>query len=73
MVTAEGEEPMPLAPHVSTPPLPEGDPLTSDEFMRRWEEIPDLKHAEPIDGIVYMPSPVSRGHHIFEVFFERLA
>ena len=59
---------MPLAAPVSTPPLLEGDSLTSDEFLRRWEEIPDLKHAELIDGIVYMPSPVSRGHHIFEVF-----
>jgi Uma2 family endonuclease len=56
-------------PHaVSTPPLIEGDSLTSDEFMRRWEEIPDLKHAELIDGIVYMPSPVGRGHQIFEPF-----
>jgi Uma2 family endonuclease len=59
---------MPLAPHVSIPPLLEGDSLTSDEFMRRWEEIPDLKHAELIDGIVYMPSPVSRGHYVFESF-----
>ena len=59
---------MPLANPVSTPPLLEGDSLTSDEFMRRWEEIPDLKHAELIDGIVYMPSPVGRGHQIFEPF-----
>ena len=57
---------MPLA--VPPPMLLEADCLTSDEFLRRWEEIPDLKHAELIDGIVSMPSPVSRGHHIFEVF-----
>jgi hypothetical protein len=38
---------------VSIPPLLEGDSLTSAEFLRRWEEIPDLKHAELIDGIVY--------------------
>ena len=59
---------MPLAAHVSTPPLLEGDPLTSDEFLRRWEEVPDLKRAELIDGIVCMPSPVSIGHGDYEMF-----
>lgn len=53
---------MPLAASVSPPPLIEGDSMTSDEFMRRWEAMPDLKHAELIDGIVYLPSPVSRPH-----------
>jgi len=52
--------PMPLAAPVSTPPLFEGDCLSSDEFLRRWEEMPDLRHAELIEGIVYMSSPVSR-------------
>ena len=59
---------MPLAASVSTPPLIEGDCLTSDEFLRRWEEIPDLKRAELIDGIVYMPSPVSLNHGETQVF-----
>ena len=53
---------MSLAAPVLPPPLLEGDSLTSEEFIRRWELIPDLKHAELIDGIVYMPSPVSLGH-----------
>jgi len=53
---------MSMAAPVSPPPLRDGDRLTSDEFMRRWEAMPDLKHAELIDGIVYMPSPVSRHH-----------
>jgi len=53
---------VPLAAPVSTPPLIEGDCLTSDEFLRRWEAMPDLWRAELIDGIVYMPSPVSRKH-----------
>ncbi len=53
---------MPLAAPVWNPPLLEGDSLTSEEFLRRWEEIEDFKHAELIDGIVYMPSPVSLGH-----------
>ena len=53
---------MSLAAPVSPPPLLESDCLTSDEFLRRWEAMPDLKRAELIDGIVYMPSPVSRHH-----------
>jgi hypothetical protein len=55
---------------VSTPPLIEGDSLTSDEFLRRWVEMGDVKHAELIDGIVYMPSPVSLGHGEYESFFD---
>jgi Uma2 family endonuclease len=59
---------MPLAAPVSTPPLLEGDSLTSDEFLRRWEEMPDVRRAELIDGIVYMPSPVSLDHDNYQVF-----
>lgn len=59
---------MPPVAAISTPPLLEGDSLTSAEFLRRWEEIPDLKHAELIDGIVYMPSPVSLSHQEFQSF-----
>ena len=44
------------------PPLREGDRLTGPEFLRRWEAMPELKHAELIDGAVFMPSPVSRPH-----------
>ena len=56
---------MPMAAHILPPPLREGDRLTSDEFMRRWQAMPDLKHAELIDGIVYMASPVSNPHSRF--------
>jgi Uma2 family endonuclease len=56
---------MSLAAPVSPPPLRDGDRLSSDEFLRRWEAMPDLKHAELIDGIVYMPSPVSNKHSDF--------
>ncbi len=59
---------MPLAAPVSTPPLLEGDSLTSDEFLRLYEEMPDLKHAELIDGIVFMPSPVTLDHGDFQLF-----
>src|SRR5262245_58447037 len=44
------------------PPLRDGDRLSREEFLRRWEAMPDLKHAELIDGVVYMPSPVGRKH-----------
>jgi len=32
------------------------------EFLSRWEYLPDLKNAELIDGVVYVPSPVSLDH-----------
>ena len=44
------------------PPFERGDKLTRDEFMRRWEQHPEIKFAELIGGIVYMPSPLSREH-----------
>src|SRR5271163_4172088 len=40
------------------PPLENGDRLTADEFMRRYEAMPGLKKAELIEGVVYVPSPV---------------
>jgi Uma2 family endonuclease len=45
-----------------TPPLEAGDFMTRDEFMRRWEAHPEIKFAELIRGIVYMPSPLSLDH-----------
>jgi Uma2 family endonuclease len=44
-------------------PLVNGDHLTSAEFLRRYEAMPELKKAELIDGIVYMPPPVSADTH----------
>ncbi len=44
------------------PTLHEGDRLDSAEFLHRWEAMPDLKHAELIDGVVFLSSPVSRDH-----------
>jgi Uma2 family endonuclease len=40
------------------PPLEPGDRLTRAEFERRYAQMPELKKAELIEGIVYMPSPV---------------
>ena len=50
---------------VLTPPLREGERLSREEFMLRWEAMPDLKFAELIDGIVHMPSPLSDHHGDF--------
>src|SRR5207248_362002 len=45
------------------PPLVAGDRLTRDEFERRYETMPDVKKAELIEGVVYMPSPVRVDAH----------
>lgn len=39
-----------------------GDRMSREEFLDRWERMPELKNAELIDGIVYMPAPVSLAH-----------
>jgi Uma2 family endonuclease len=45
------------------PPLEPGDRLTRAEFERRYKAMPGLKKAELIEGVVYMPSPVSLTRH----------
>lgn len=44
------------------PPLRNGDRLPVREFERRYLAMPHVKKAELIDGVVYMPSPISRQH-----------
>jgi Uma2 family endonuclease len=44
------------------PPLQNGDHLTREEFERRYAAMPHIKKAELIEGVVYMPSPVSNDH-----------
>jgi Uma2 family endonuclease len=43
--------------------LEAGDRLTREEFHRRYLARPDIKKAELIDGVVYMPSPIRIRHH----------
>jgi len=45
------------------PELCAGDRLTRDEFERRYAAMPHCKKAELIEGVVYMPSPVSHLRH----------
>ncbi|HEV3164151.1 MAG TPA: Uma2 family endonuclease [Isosphaeraceae bacterium] len=44
------------------PPLENGDRLTRPEFERRYSAMPNVKKAELIEGVVYMPSPLSEMH-----------
>lgn len=45
------------------PRLHNGDRLTRAEFERRYNAMPNTKKAELIEGVVYMPSPVSHKSH----------
>jgi Uma2 family endonuclease len=44
------------------PPLQNGDRLTRPEFERRYAAMPHVKKAELIEGVVFMPCPVSNEH-----------
>ena len=44
-------------------PLENGDRLSRGEFERRYTARPDLKKAELIEGVVYLPSPVRVASH----------
>ena len=45
------------------PELHPGDVLTRAEFERRYAAMPNVKKAELVDGVVYMPSPVRARQH----------
>ena len=47
---------------VEVPPLRDGDRLTRAEFERRWDAMPEVRKAELIDGVVYMPAALSVDH-----------
>jgi len=50
----------------ASPPLPleSGEFMHAREFLRRYEQMPQVKKAELIEGVVYMGSPVSTKHAI---------
>ncbi len=43
--------------------LEAGDHLSREELHRRYLARPDIKKAELLDGVVYMPSPIRIRHH----------
>lgn len=54
---------MPLNKMPAIPPLVNGDRLTRDEFERRYHAMSHVNKAELIEGVVYMPSPVTWTFH----------
>jgi Uma2 family endonuclease len=54
--------PKPIRPSI-VPPLQPGDHLTRAEFERRYDATPNLHKAELIEGVVFMPPPVSHQEH----------
>src|SRR5688572_23516393 len=61
-MTRVAPAPVKPRPH-RTPPLQNGDRLTRAEFERRYDATPNLKKAELIEGVGYMPPPVSHSAH----------
>jgi Uma2 family endonuclease len=45
------------------PPLEAGDRLSRAEFERRYQVHPEIKKAELVEGVVYVPSPVRHNQH----------
>jgi hypothetical protein len=45
------------------PPLANGDHLDRVEFERRYNAMPQVNKAELIEGVVFMPSPVTHDNH----------
>src|SRR6059036_2482705 len=52
---------MSIAKQISQP-LVDGERLSRDEFMRRWEALPEPKFAELLGGVVYVKSPLRLSH-----------
>ena len=52
---------MSIAERISQP-LVAGEKLSREEFLRRWEALPNLKKAELLEGVVHLPSPLSIAH-----------
>jgi Uma2 family endonuclease len=48
-------------------PLITGMQMKREEFLQRWEALPDLKLAELIEGIVFVPSPIGLRHSDYDV------
>ena len=55
-----------MLPSLQYPQLHNGDRMSREEFLRTWEQIPNLKHAELIKGVVYLASPVSVAHGSYD-------
>jgi hypothetical protein len=67
MTTVPKQNPMPTSAALGNgervPPLRNGDHLDRVEFERRYNAMPQVNKAELIEGVVFMPSPVSFENH----------
>lgn len=54
---------------IAPEPLITGMRMEREEFIRRWDALPDLKNAELIEGTVFVSSPVGRTHSRFDGHF----
>jgi len=55
---------LPVATRAKVPiSLESGDHLTREEFHRRYSMRPDIKKAELVEGVVFVPSPVRHDLH----------
>jgi len=62
--TLERSTPTPVAQeNPPPPPLNSGDRLTRAQFERIYAAHPEIKKAELIEGVVYMPSPARHREH----------
>jgi Uma2 family endonuclease len=48
-------------------PLITGMQMKREEFLQRWEALPELKLAELIEGIVFVASPIGLRHSDYDV------
>jgi Uma2 family endonuclease len=48
---------------ITTPPLENGDRLSRDEFEHRYAAMSELKKAELIEGVVYVPAALRFENH----------
>jgi Uma2 family endonuclease len=62
MISPTANPQLPSLPLV-LPPLENGDRLTQQEFERRYEALPNLRKAELIEGVVYMPAALRFRSH----------
>lgn len=53
----------PIRNYRTLPELQSGDTLSRDEFEIRYHAMPGVKKAQLVDGVVFMPSPVSQRNH----------
>jgi hypothetical protein len=56
-------------PSVLSDTLITGERMDSAEFLRRWDALPDVNNAELIEGVVFVPSPVSLDHAELSALF----